>query len=57
MAKELQEKEALMILGARLKGKETSYFSGWAKHRVLEIRLMDNKYLLIIHLGKPELYL
>jgi len=57
MAKELHEKDALMLIGAGAKGIEPIVFQDGGKpyRAFLEGRIKDNTYLLIVHLSNLEL--
>jgi hypothetical protein len=57
MAKELYEKESVMLIGAGAKGNEPLVFQddGKAYRAFLEGRIKDGKYLLIMHLSNLEL--
>ena len=57
MAKELQEKEALMMLGAGEKGTDPLVFrrNGTPYRAFLEGRIQGDEYLLVVHLTNLEL--
>ena len=57
MAKELHDKESIMMIGGGTKGNEPLVFQdgGKAYRAFLEGRVKDNSYLLILHLSNLEL--
>jgi hypothetical protein len=57
MAKELHDKESIMMIGGGAKGNEPLVFQdgGKAYRAFLEGRVKDNSYLLILHLSNLEL--
>ena len=57
MAKELQDKESLMMLGGGAKGNEPLVFQDGGKtyRAFLEGRVKDNTYVLLLHLSNLEL--
>jgi hypothetical protein len=57
MAKELHEKESLMMLSGDAKGNEPLVFQDGGKtyRAFLEGRVKDNTYVLLLHLSNLEL--
>jgi hypothetical protein len=57
MAKELQEKDAMIMLAGGIKGNEPLVFQDGGKtyRAFLEGRIRDNSYILLIHLSNLEL--
>jgi hypothetical protein len=57
MAKDLHEKDSLMMVGAGAKGNEPLVFQdgGKAYRAFLEGRVKDGKYILLLHLSNLEL--